>query len=112
MIEERRRKPRHKSRKGESMVSVLDRYKRPLDPCTEKRARLLLQKGRARVHRIYPVFTIRLVDRKQAECVTHPLRLGIDPGSRTTGLALSMPLATKEKAIALLNLSTGEKKFI
>lgn len=66
-------------------VFVLDRHKRPLMPCSEKRARLLLQRGRAVVHKRYP-FTIRLKDRVGGD--TQPLRLGIDPGSKTTGLAL------------------------
>jgi hypothetical protein len=43
-------------------VFVLDRRKKPLMPCAEKRARLLLERGRAVVHRRYP-FTIRLKDR-------------------------------------------------
>jgi hypothetical protein len=43
-------------------VFVLDKRKQPLMPCSEKRARLLLERGRARVHRLVP-FTIRLVDR-------------------------------------------------
>ncbi|MBB3191511.1 RNA-guided endonuclease IscB [Halomonas cerina] len=66
-------------------VFVLDRQKRPLMPCSEKRARLMLARGRAVVHKRYP-FTIRLKDRVDGE--TQPLRLGIDPGSRITGLAL------------------------
>ncbi len=68
-------------------VFVLDRRKKPLMPCSEKRARILLERGRARVHRIMP-FTIRLVDRLQADSVLQPLRLKLDPGSKTTGLAL------------------------
>lgn len=43
-------------------VFVLDKRKRPLMPCSEKRARLLLDRGRAVVHRMTP-FTIRLRDR-------------------------------------------------
>jgi len=39
-------------------VFVLDKRKKPLMPCSEKRARLLLERGRARVHRLVP-FTIR-----------------------------------------------------
>ena len=56
-------------------------------PCSEKRARLLLKRGRARVHRLVP-FTIRLVDRTVEASVVQPVRIKIDPGSRTTGLAL------------------------
>jgi hypothetical protein len=43
------------------MVLVLDRRKKPLMSCDGKRARLLLESGRARVHRLRP-FTIRLID--------------------------------------------------
>ncbi|WP_231551130.1 RNA-guided endonuclease IscB, partial [Acidithiobacillus ferrivorans] len=66
----------------------LDKRKKPLMPCHPARARELLREGRARVHRIVP-FTIRLVDRLQADSVLQPLRLKLDPGSKTTGLALA-----------------------
>jgi hypothetical protein len=69
-------------------VLVLDRKKRPLMPCTPKRARKLLASGRARVHRLFP-FCIRLVDRRIEQSAVQPLRLSMDPGSKTTGLAIS-----------------------
>jgi 5-methylcytosine-specific restriction endonuclease McrA len=65
----------------------LDRRKKPLMPRSEKRARLLLERGRARVHRLVP-FTIRLIDREQEDCALQPVRLKLDPGSKTTGVAL------------------------
>jgi len=68
-------------------VFVLDRRKRPLMPCSEKRARLLLARGRARIHRLTP-FTIRLVNRTVEQSVLQPVRIKLDPGSRTTGIAL------------------------
>ncbi len=68
-------------------VFVLDRSKKPLMPCTEKRARLLLERGRARVHRVQP-FTIRLVDRTVEKSETQPLLVKVDPGSKATGMAL------------------------
>lgn len=68
-------------------VFVVGKDKQPLMPCSEKRARLLLERGRARVDRSVP-FTIRLVDRTADDCVLQPLRLKLDPGSKTTGLAL------------------------
>lgn len=68
-------------------VFVLDTQGQALMPCTEKRARLLLSRGRARVHRLVPM-VIRLVDRQAASCDLQPLRLKLDPGSKTTGLAL------------------------
>ena len=68
-------------------VFVLDTQGQALMPCTEKRARLLLARGRARVHRLVPM-VIRLTDRQVASCDLQPLRLKLDPGSKTTGLAL------------------------
>ena len=81
-------------------VFVLDRRKKPLMPCSEKRARMLLERGRARVHRMVP-FTIRLVDRLQEDSVLQSLRLKLDPGSKTTGMALVREKETVEA-------STGE----
>jgi 5-methylcytosine-specific restriction endonuclease McrA len=69
------------------MVFVLDKHKQPLMPCTPKKARLLLARGRAVVHRRYP-FVIRLKDRRVEESVVQPLVLKIDPGSRTSGMAV------------------------
>lgn len=68
-------------------VFVVDRRQAPLMPCSEKRARLLLAQGRARVHRLIP-FTIRLIDREVAQSTLQPLELKIDPGSKISGLAL------------------------
>ncbi len=69
------------------MVFVVDRQKKPLMPCNEKRARQLLERGRAVVHNMAP-FTIRLKDRTTAESVFQPLRVKFDPGSQTTGVAI------------------------
>lgn len=68
-------------------VFVLDRHQKPLMPCSEKRARKLLEKGRARVHRLMP-FSIRLVDRCVNDSVLQPIKIKLDPGSKTTGIAL------------------------
>jgi 5-methylcytosine-specific restriction endonuclease McrA len=54
-------------------------------PCSEKRARLLLERGRAVVVRRYP-FTIRLRDRVGGE--TQDVHIKLDPGSKTTGIAV------------------------
>ncbi|MDK2750110.1 MAG: HNH endonuclease [Halomonas meridiana] len=80
-------------------IFVLDKKKQPLMPCSEKRARLLLQRGRAVVHKRYP-FTIRLKDRVGGE--TQPLRLGIDPGSKTTGLALMRETEGEQRHVLCL----------
>jgi len=79
-------------------VFVLDKRKKPLMPCSEKRARLLLERGRAVVARLHP-FTIRLKDRAGGE--TQPTRLKIDPGSKATGLALVREAAGAQHVLML-----------
>ena len=66
-------------------VFVLDKHKKPLMPCSEKRARLLLERKRAVIHRRYP-FTIRLKNRVGGD--VQPIRIKIDPGASTSGVAL------------------------
>ena len=73
---------------GDCVVFVLDRSKKPLMPCSPKRARLLLSRARARVHLMFP-FTIRLIDRKATASTLQPLMLKLDPGSKVTGLSIN-----------------------
>jgi 5-methylcytosine-specific restriction endonuclease McrA len=80
------------------MVFVLDKQQKPLMPCTPKRARLLLKRGRAVVVRVQP-FVIRLKDRSVEDATLQPLALKIDPGSKTTGMALARVEATAEGAV-------------
>jgi 5-methylcytosine-specific restriction endonuclease McrA len=67
-------------------VFVLDHEKRPLMPCSPARARLLLRRKRAAIFRYQPFTIVLLVPRPEA--VVTPLRVKVDPGSVTTGLAL------------------------
>ena len=69
-----------------SQVFVLDTYKQGLNPVHPGRARLLLKQGKAAVYRRYP-FTI-ILKRVVEEPALVPLRVKVDPGSKTTGLAL------------------------
>ena len=69
------------------MVFVLDKSKKPLDMISNAEARILIKKKLAVIHKVYP-FTIRLrdngcVDRDRSYTVK------IDPGSRTTGVAIT-----------------------
>ncbi|MDJ0647750.1 MAG: RRXRR domain-containing protein [Xenococcaceae cyanobacterium MO_188.B19] len=66
-------------------VLVIDTNKQPLKPTTPKRARLLLNKGKAAVFRRYP-FTLIL--KHECKSVEPFLEIRIDPGSKKTGLAL------------------------
>ena len=55
-------------------------------PCQPRKARLLLKEGKAAVYRRFP-FTL-ILKRAVEDPTLHPLRLKIDPGSQTTGLAI------------------------
>ena len=80
------------------MVFVLDRRQKPLMPCSEKRARLLLERGRAVFHHRLP-FTIGMKDRTAEESEFQPLRLKLDPGSKTTGMAIILDGQSGNQAI-------------
>jgi len=69
-----------------SKVLVVDTNQQPLDPVHPGRARLLLKAGKAAVYRRFP-FTLILMQVVEHPTL-HPLRVKIDPGSQTTGLAL------------------------
>ncbi len=84
-------------------VFVLDKYHQPLMPCSEKRARLLLSRRRARIHTVYP-FVIRLIDRVVEETALQPIRCKIDPGSVTTGIALVRENGQEQTALNLTEL--------
>ena len=66
-------------------VLVLDKNREPLMPCHPARARELLKAGKAAVWRRYP-FTIILKEREGGD--TQSVQIKIDPGSKTTGIAL------------------------
>ena len=66
---------------------VLDKAGNPLQPCTPARARQLLREGRAVVHRRTP-FVIRLKDRSREGSVVQSVEVGVDPGSRFTGVSV------------------------
>lgn len=69
-----------------SSVFVLDTKRQPLNPVPPGRARILLSSGKAAVLKRYP-FTIVLKIAVEQPTV-EPLRLKLDPGSKTTGIAL------------------------
>jgi 5-methylcytosine-specific restriction endonuclease McrA len=66
-------------------VLVIDKNQQALMPCHPARARQMLREGQAAVFRKFP-FTIILQEREGGE--TQPIAVKIDPGSKTTGIAL------------------------
>jgi 5-methylcytosine-specific restriction endonuclease McrA len=77
-------------------VAVLDTTRKPLAPTTSRRARLLLKKGKAAVFRRYPFMII--LKREVVNPTSPDLKLKLDPGSKTTG-------------VAILNQESGEVIF-
>ncbi len=67
-------------------IFVLDTNKKPLEPCSPTIAKKLLRAGKAAVYRQYP-FTIILKKAVELKKVK-PYQLKLDPGSKTTGIAI------------------------
>ncbi len=89
-----------------SNVFVLDTNKRPRSPVHPGRARILLSTGKAAVFKRYP-FTIVL--KEEIEAIERgALRVKIDPGSKTTGLAVVND-ATGEVVFAADLVHRGEQ---
>ncbi|WP_395795301.1 RNA-guided endonuclease IscB [Aquimonas sp.] len=83
-------------------VCVLSSTGFPLMPCHPARARQLLAAGRATVLRRTP-FTVQLLDRNGG--AVQPIELKIDPGSKTTGMALVVEGARRGRyVVAALEL--------
>ena len=76
---------------------VLAKSKKPLMPCHPARARQLLKRGKAVVNHYQP-FVIRLKNRTDGNL--QPAQLKLDPGAKTTGIALTTP----KKVVRLFEL--------
>nr|WP_330359467.1 RNA-guided endonuclease IscB [Moorena bouillonii]AKQ09613.1 hypothetical protein [Moorena bouillonii PNG] len=70
----------------QNYVFVIDTKNQPLNPISPKKARRLLDKGKAAVFRMYP-FTIILKTAIDNPTIS-PCQIKIDPGSKVTGFAL------------------------
>jgi 5-methylcytosine-specific restriction endonuclease McrA len=69
-----------------SKVFLIDTNKKPLNPIHPAQGRQLLRNKKAAIFRHFP-FTLILKESK-SDTLVEPLRLKIDPGSKTTGLSL------------------------
>lgn len=85
-------------------VLVVDTDRRPCDPVTPGKARMLLSRGRAAVLRRYP-FTIVLKERSFGP--VQQLRLKVDPGSRETGIVM-VGEDTKKVVFAMVLTHRGQ----
>lgn len=68
-------------------VLVVDSKGQPLMPCLSSRAQKMREHSRARIYRMQP-FTIQVLDRLVNKSVLQDTELKLDPGSKTTGMAL------------------------
>lgn len=69
------------------MVPVLDKDKRPLMPCSEKRARKLLERKEAKPYWFKGIFCI-ILQREPKTRYQQKISIGIDPGSKMSGLTI------------------------
>jgi len=79
------------------MVPVLDKDKRPLMPCSEKRAKQLMEKGKAKPYWCKGIFCIILQEEPKSRFM-QDIVIGIDPGSKFNGYTV------KSEAHTLKNL--------
>jgi 5-methylcytosine-specific restriction endonuclease McrA len=91
-------------------VFVLGSDGKPIMPCSEKRARLLLERNRARVVKVFP-FTIQLRDRNQDNCVLQDIEIKIDPGSKYTGICISRTVGTTVNILNLFEIEHRGKQI-
>lgn len=83
-------------------VLVLSSKKHPLMPCSNARARVLLREKKAAVLKRFP-FTIIMLHRDHGNVQKTELKL--DPGSKTTGIAINIHGKTGIKTVWVANLS-------
>ena len=79
---------RHLSPHNQITVPVLDCNYRPLAPTRPSRARRWLESGRAVKVWRNQNFAIRLLDTAVEDCTTPDMAVNIDPGYRSTGIAI------------------------
>ncbi len=80
-------------------VPVVDHQNRPLMPTTSSRARRWIKSGKATPFWKKGVFCVRL-NLEPENCITQPIAVGIDPGSKREGFTV------KSKAHTYLNVQT------
>lgn len=69
-----------------SRILVVDQERRPLMPTTPARARILLKSRKAAILRRFPL--VLILKDTLPNAVVEPLRVKLDPGSKTSGIAV------------------------
>ena len=79
-------------------VFVLDPDGKPLAPCTPRRARMLIERGRV-ARRFYRPFTIQLKSRANDDPVQNDTEVRTTPGRRTTGIAVVLKANNEDRTV-------------
>ncbi len=69
-----------------SRIFIVDAEHRPLMPCTPARARILLKRGQAAILRRAPF--VLMLKESRPDALVRPMRVKLDPGSKTSGIAV------------------------
>lgn len=93
-------------------VFVLDSDRKPLAPCHPARARELLRKQKAAVFRKYPFTIILKKVFREEDIVIDNLEVKLDPGAKTTGLAIVIHGLKRTKVIFGLNIVHRAKEIV
>ena len=93
----RKRQPTQPPRRA-NRVFVLDPEGKPLAPCTPRRARMLIKRGRV-ARRFYRPFTIQLKSRANDDPVQNDTEVRATPGRRTTGIAVVLKTDSEDRTI-------------
>ena len=95
---------RHISPHNQISVPVLDQYGTPLTPTRPSRARNWLESGKARKRWLHGRFAVQLKDTKSEDCAIPDLTLNINPGVRTTGMAVTADLTAGSKVVSTVEV--------
>lgn len=87
------------------MIPVVDKNQKPLMPCSEKRARKMIEYRKATYFWHLGVFCIRLNIEPSARN-TQPIAVGVDPGSKKEGFTI------KSTAHTLLNIQVDAVTWV
>ena len=95
---------RHISPHNQTTVPVLDRDGAPLAPTRPSRARRWLEAGKAVRCRKHGRFAVQLTNRSAPQSITPEMTLGIDPGVRRTGMAVTIQNQEGSKVVAAVEI--------
>ena len=95
---------RHISPHNQTTVPVLDRNGAPLAPTRPSRARRWLEAGKAVRCRKHGRFAVQLVNHQADDCTVPEMTLGIDPGVRRTGMAVTLQNQEGSKVVAAVEI--------